>query len=158
MSDEFGGDRVIRHLVGTDRVDPGSGQRSINALPDSPPDGELDEIFSAEVDEPHTGAVGRLVSQTKTMGSRVSSRNATSGDGDDSIETNARSIWPSAIAARCPAEPVRLCRIRTVTSGLARRNSSNAAGRFNVPHDMRVPRVTVPVSFSRKSSTEDRAR
>jgi hypothetical protein len=77
-----------------------------------------------------------LDSQTKTIGSCVNSRSATSGDGDAEMETRARSIWPSAIAARCPAEPVRLCRRRTVTSGLRRRNCASAAGRFNAPHDI----------------------
>jgi len=80
------------------------------------------------------------------IGSRVSSRSVTSGNGDEWIETRARSIWPSAIAPRCPAEPVTLCRRRTVTSGWRRRNRSSAAGRFTVPHDIGVPSVTVPVS------------
>jgi hypothetical protein len=101
MSDEFGGDRVIRHLVGTDRVDPGSGQRSINALPNSPPDGEFDEIFSAEVDKSHAGAVGLraagVADEDHGLSRQLAQRDKRRRRRLDRDQR--QSIWPSAIAA-----------------------------------------------------------
>jgi hypothetical protein len=96
VSDEFGDDRIVGNLVRIDRMNSGGGETGVEALAYSPPDRELDEILCVEFGELHARACRQRVTQTKTMGSRVSSRNATSGDGEDWIETSARSIRPSA--------------------------------------------------------------
>ena len=108
MSDEFGDDRIVGNLVRTDRMNSGGGETGVEALAYSPPDRELDEIWCVEFGELHARAGRQRVTQTKTMGSRVSSRNATSGDGEDWIETSARPIRPfacSALRVRRPDYP-----------------------------------------------------
>jgi hypothetical protein len=51
VPDEFSGNRIVGDFVGADRVDAGGGESGVEALSDSPPEREVDEVVPGEVGE-----------------------------------------------------------------------------------------------------------
>ena len=142
VADELGGDSVVGNLVGGPWLGADGGEGGIDAATDAQPVGKpmSSSAMRSAMSTCARLASGWLGAHTKTKGSRVNSRSAMSGEGGSVIDTRARSIRPSAIASRCPAEPARLWRRRTVTNGLCRRKAASRRKVQRPPRHQRAQR------------------